>query len=99
MSDLNWRVQDRIAAAAERAAVAIERACTAEEDRCLAVARPSVLFRPRLSLDGDQWCALVGECLQDGVAGFGGSPDAAMRDFDRAWRMPLDPPGAKRGGK
>lgn len=47
--------------------------------------RPSVLYRPALNLDGDQWCALYGDNLQDGVAGFGESPDAAMRDFDRAW--------------
>lgn len=47
--------------------------------------RPSVLFRPHLSIDGNQWCALYGANLQDGVAGFGDSPEAAMRDFDQAW--------------
>jgi len=36
---------------------------------------PHVLMRPKLSIDGDQWCALYGENLQDGVAGFGDSPD------------------------
>lgn len=46
---------------------------------------PSFLFRPRLSIDGDQWCALYGENLQDGVAGFGKSPADAYVDFDRAW--------------
>ena len=45
--------------------------------------RPSVLYRPALTLDGSQWCALYGENLQDGVAGFGDSPAAAMADFDR----------------
>lgn len=47
---------------------------------------PSVLYRPALSLDGDQWCALYGDNLQDGVAGFGDTPEAAMCDFNRAWR-------------
>ena len=47
--------------------------------------RPSVVYRPILSLDGDQWCALLGENLQTGLAAFGESPDAAMRAFDLAW--------------
>lgn len=47
--------------------------------------QPSVLYKPRLSLDGDQWCALYGDNLQDGVAGFGDSPKAAMADFDAKW--------------
>lgn len=51
--------------------------------------RPSVLMRPAVKVDGDQWCALYGDNLQDGVAGFGDSPDAAMRDFDKAWTARL----------
>ena len=47
--------------------------------------RPSVLFRPTISLDGDSWCALYGANLQDGVAGFGKSPSEAMYEFDVAW--------------
>jgi len=46
---------------------------------------PSVKFRPKLFIDGDQWCALYGTNLQDGVAGFGDSPANAMWDFDRNW--------------
>ena len=46
---------------------------------------PSAIFRPKIYIDGDDWCALYGENLQDGVAGFGGSPALAMADFDRAW--------------
>jgi len=52
--------------------------------------RPAVLFRPVLSLDGDQWCALYGSNLQCGVSGFGDSPEAAMRDFDREWSKKLN---------
>jgi len=51
--------------------------------------RPCVLYRPKLSIDGDKWCALYGENLQDGVAGFGNSPAEAMHDFDAAWIAPL----------
>ena len=57
---------------------------TADEQR-----RPSVIFRPALSIDGNQWCALYGDNLQDGVAGFGNSPSAAMHDFDRNWMTNL----------
>lgn len=47
--------------------------------------RPSVLYRPALSIDGNQWCALYGEDLQAGVAGFGDTPALAMQDFDKQW--------------
>jgi len=46
---------------------------------------PSVLYRPTLSKDGNQWCALYGENLQDGVSGFGDTPYKAMTDFNRNW--------------
>lgn len=50
-----------------------------------AMQRPSVLYRPSLSIDGDQWCVLYGKDLQSGVAGFGESPAKAMEDFDKVW--------------
>ena len=31
--------------------------------------------------DGDQWCALYGEDLQAGIAGFGNTPFLAMADL------------------
>ena len=59
------------------------------DEAILAVAmewqRPSVLMRPALSIDGDQWCALYGANLQDGVAGFGDSPALACAAFDAEW--------------
>ena len=30
----------------------------------LELIRPSVIFRPKLYIDGNQWCALLGENLQ-----------------------------------
>jgi hypothetical protein len=52
-------------------------------------ARPSAVFKPQLSVDGNQWCALYGNNLQEGVAGFGDSPANAMWDFDRNWSAKL----------
>ncbi len=58
--------------------------------------RPCVVWKPKLFIDGDQWCALLGENIQEGVVGFGDSPDAAMWSFDNAWRKKLAPlPGAQ----
>jgi hypothetical protein len=47
--------------------------------------RPSVLYRPTLSVDGTAWCALLGDDLQTGVAGFGDTPAEAMAAFDDAF--------------
>lgn len=53
--------------------------------------RPSVLFRPTLTIDGNMWCALLGENLQDGICAFATSPDEAMRNFDAAFKAHLPP--------
>jgi hypothetical protein len=47
--------------------------------------RHSVLFRPAVFQDGNKWCALYGDNIQEGVAGFGDTPDEACRAFDLAW--------------
>jgi len=46
---------------------------------------PFMLLRPRITLDGDKWCALYGDNLQDGVTGFGDTPEEAERAFNAAW--------------
>lgn len=51
--------------------------------------RPSAIQRPSLLIDGNQWCALYGDNLQDGAAGFGDSPAKAMQDFDNNWHKAL----------
>lgn len=61
---------------------------------CAAVhTSPSVIYRPRIFMDEDQWCVLYGDNLQDGVVGFGKSPLSAMASFDVAWRsnIPKEP--------
>ena len=47
---------------------------------------PSAVYRPKLTLDGNQWCALYGIDLVQGIAGFGDTPEKAMEDFDRQWK-------------
>jgi len=47
--------------------------------------RPHIIFRPNITQDGDMWCALYGENLMDGIAGFGKTPSAACAEFDKAW--------------
>jgi hypothetical protein len=49
--------------------------------------RASVLYRPALSRDGSQWCALYGANLQEGIAGFGCTAAEAMAAFDAAWHQ------------
>ena len=51
--------------------------------------RWSFMLKPKLSIDGNKWCALLGDNLQDGVAGFGDSPDEAYAAFDKAWTEKL----------
>lgn len=61
--------------------------------------RPSVLLRPRIFPDGDQWCALLGENLMEGVAGFGATPELAASAFDDAWNSARPPKQAPTAGE
>ena len=58
---------------------------------------PAAIWKPKLSIDGNQWCALYGEDLQSGVAGFGDSPELAMMAFNAAWvaKLSAAPKGEK----
>ena len=47
--------------------------------------RPFMLLRPRIFPDGNQWCALYGDNLQDGVCAFGDTPAKAATQFDFEW--------------
>lgn len=38
-------------------------------------------------MDGDKWCCLLGENLQEGRAGFGDSPIEALEDLCAALRQ------------
>lgn len=47
------------------------------------------LLKPKISIDGDKWCVLYGENLQDGVAGFGDTLRKAIFDFNKAFDEPV----------
>lgn len=47
-------------------------------------------LKPRLFIEGDKWCALYGDNLQDGVAGFGDTPLLAILDFNKQLTQPLN---------
>ena len=44
--------------------------------------RPCVVFKPKLSKDGNMWCVLLGDNLREGVSGFGETVNKAMHNFD-----------------
>lgn len=46
---------------------------------------PSAIYKPKVFPDGDKWCALYGDNLQEGVCGFGDTPAAAIIDFNNCW--------------
>jgi len=50
---------------------------------------PAVIHKPKLSIDGNMYCFLYGDNLQEGVSGFGKSPDLAMIDFNKNWYKKL----------
>jgi hypothetical protein len=53
------------------------------------------LLKPRIFMDGNQYCVLFGESLMEGIAGFGDTPVLAVFDFNKAWHRPLPPPAIK----
>ena len=57
---------------------------------CYDLTRPHVLYKPKLYPDGNQWCALLGDNIMEGVVGFGASPYKAMSAFDSAFFEDLD---------
>ncbi len=38
--------------------------------------------KPRIFPDGNQWCCLYGESIQEGVSGFGETPVKAVSDWE-----------------
>jgi hypothetical protein len=53
---------------------------------------PSAVRRPRVMIRGSSFIALLGSTLQDGIAGIGGSVEAALRAFDVQYGNSLKPP-------
>lgn len=46
---------------------------------------PHVILRAKMYQDGDQWCCLYGDSIQNGVVGFGATPAKAASAFDAVW--------------
>ena len=43
------------------------------------------ILKPQLKVDGNQWCVLYGDNLQEGIAGFGSTPEKAILDWNSQW--------------
>jgi hypothetical protein len=53
---------------------------------------PAAVRRPRLSIRGRTFVALLGPAIEEGIAGFGDSVQAALRAFDAQYSRSLMPP-------
>ena len=66
----------------------MERYCAAHPNS------PVAIRHPRLSIRGRTFVALLGPAIEEGIAGFGDSAEAALRAFDvqysRSLRSPAD---------
>lgn len=83
LNDLEMqRVLENLNSAIYSVAQRIE-GCAIDVSRSLEA--PHRIYGAKLSKDGNQWCWLYGENLQEGIAGFGDTPALAAKEFDRAW--------------
>lgn len=48
------------------------------------------LVQPRVFRDGDQWCAMVGPNIQEGVVGWGTTAEEAVEAFRKVWGQTSD---------
>lgn len=48
------------------------------------------ILKPKIFIDGNKWCLLYGENIQDGICGFGDTPRKAVYDFNKAWDISLN---------
>ncbi len=47
------------------------------------------MLKPKLYQDGNQWCVLLGENINDGISGFGDTPYKAILEFNKAFNTPM----------
>ena len=67
-----------IQAILHKAAALESNAAGVKYDTTLELAKPFYLLRPKIGIDGNQWFCLYGDDLQNGVAGFGDTPEKAV---------------------
>jgi len=53
---------------------------------------PAAIRHPQLSIRGRTVVALLGKAIEEGIAGFGDSVNAALRAFDAQYSHTLRPP-------
>lgn len=46
-------------------------------------------LKPKISIDGNQYCVLLGENLHDGIAGFGDTLYLAILNFNKQFNVPV----------
>jgi len=54
---------------------------------------PSAVRGPKVFVRSGVWTALLGKSIQDGIAGFGPTVEAALQAFDRQYLNYLRQPG------
>ncbi len=64
----------------------MERYCAAHPNS------PVAIRHPRLSIRGRTFVALLGPAIEEGIAGFGDTVEAALRAFDAQYSRSLRPP-------
>jgi len=63
----------------------MERYCSAHPNS------PAAIRHPRLSIRGQTFVALLGPSIEEGIAGFGDTVQAALRAFDLQYSRSLTP--------
>ena len=63
----------------------MERYCSAHPNS------PAAIRHPRLSIRGQTFVALLGPSIEEGIAGFGDTIQAALRAFDLQYSRSLTP--------
>lgn len=43
------------------------------------------ILKPKIFKDGNQWCVLYGDNIQEGIAGFGETPHEAILNWNKEW--------------
>ena len=46
---------------------------------------PFVIYKAKVFQDGDQFCALLGDNIQEGICAFGDTPAQAVSNFNIVW--------------
>lgn len=48
------------------------------------------MLKPKIFIDGNHWCVLLGDNIQEGISGFGDTPYLAILEFNKAFNTPVE---------